>query len=214
MLRIDCLEDDSIEITADYVPERNTKPIDAFLANIYETDIVTQLDGKIVPLYNMGGETLILIDSFDTYGDVVWYPEERKIYFTYVPYWKLELPNDYKSDTSSNISDFTLELTRAETGEFVIGGENAQYITFVFFSVGKGNMNFQFSLYQNVNLQTEGLSKLLGKMLNNDRGEWITDNVEFANEHMKIVINREQIPIISVTGGGGNAHSNYLFYVG
>ncbi len=211
LLQIEYVEGDNTEITASYTPEQNRKPIGSFLANIYETDIIVKINNTEVPSYNIGGQTLIFIDSLEIYGDVVWDSEERKVYFTYVPNWTLKVPEDNESDTSANISEFTLELIRDETGEFIITGKNRQYITYVSLSGGKGDTVFQFSLYQNVNLQTEELSRLLNQMLNTDKGEWITNDMDFANEHMKIVINGDPVSIIKIDGGGGNGHSDYRF---
>ncbi len=211
LLQLDYVPTDNVKITADYTPKKNTKPIGSFAANVYQTDITTTLRGDEIPSFNIGGKTLIFIDALKKYGDVIWYPEEREIRFTYVPNWKLEVPNDYTKDTSASISYFVLELTRDETGEFVVSGENEQYITYVSFWGGKSPVGFQFSLYQNVNLQTSDVAHLLNQMLNADREEWIADDTTFANEHMKVFINEEPVSILSVTGGGGNGHTDYSF---
>ncbi len=211
LLQLDYVPTDNVKITADYTPKKNTKPIGSFAANVYQTDITTRLKGDEIPSFNIGGKTLIFIDALEKYGDVVWYPQEREIRFTYVPNWKLEVPNDDTKDKTASISHFVLELTRDETGEFVVSGENEQYITYVSFRGGKSPVGFQFSLYQNVNLQTSDVAHLLNQMLNADRGEWIADDTTFANKHMKVFINEEPVSILNVTGGGGNGHTDYFF---
>ncbi|USF31121.1 hypothetical protein [Clostridium sp. MD294] len=106
------------EITADYIPPKNTKAIGSFAANIYETDIIARLfygadrdeksydagnrvilevlsqtdDESIdVNVYNIGGKSIILMDDLEYYGNVTWYPEKRKICFDYVSpsYYKI-----------------------------------------------------------------------------------------------------------------------------
>ena len=213
-LEIECSTMDDTEITADYQPEKNNKP-GSFAANVYATDITTSVNGVDVPSYNIGGKTLIFMDSLASYGDVVWFPEERKICFTYVPSWEITIPDDYDSDTSESISDFTLELTKNADGSFNITGKNRPYLTFITFEWSKSSgLSFQFSLYMNVNNQTAELHRLLNSILNRDReGNDIKAETNTANEHMKIWINEEPVAIKFVQGFGGNGHSDFRFYL-
>ncbi|NDO45335.1 hypothetical protein [Clostridium sp. MD294] len=149
------------EITADYIPSKNTKAIGSFAANIYETDIITRLiygadrDEKSyntgsrvilevlsltdeesidVNAYNIGGQTIILMDDLEYYGDVTWYPEERKICFDYVSpptstSWSLKVKENYDEDISKDISDFVIEFKKNENDGFDITEKNIQYFT-------------------------------------------------------------------------------------
>ena len=48
-------------------------------------------------------------------------------------------------------------------------------------------------------------------MLNWDKGEFIKEDTSFANQHMKVYINGELIPITYVEGSAGNGHTDYIF---
>lgn len=214
LLMVEYEPEDNKEITADYVPEENTKPIGSFAFNVYSTDIVAEINGKEVPSYNIGGRTLIPMDSLEVYGDVVWDPDKREISFSYVPNWEINIPDDYESDTSANITGFTLELKRNGEGNFDVSGENRQYVTYASLLGGREpNITFKFSIYQNVNAQTAELSLLLAEILNSSKGEFIKDDISFANEHIKVFINNEPAEITYVLGGGGNGHSDYTFTI-
>ena len=62
-----------------------------------------------------------------------------------------------------------------------------------------------------VSEQTSELSKLFSPMLNWDKGEFIKEDTSFANQHMKVYINGELIPITYVEGSAGNGHTDYIF---
>lgn len=200
------------EITADYNPEKNiTKPIGSFASNVYSTDIITKILGDTVKSYNIGGKTIILIDSLSSFGDVKWYPTERKICFDYVPSWNLELENNYNTDKSVSISNFILEVTKNSLGGFDISGKNQHYLTSVEFNWSKfGGLCFKFSIYGNVNKQTV---ELLGKLNNIVNNQNIYESIKLANDYIKININGEEISIKDVKPGGGNGHVDYYFYL-
>lgn len=206
-------------IKVDYVPEKNTKPIGSFVSNVYSSDIKTFLYGleedKEIPSYNIGGKTIILIDSLEQYGDVIWYPDERKICFDFVEGWAVDFEDDYKKDTSSYISNFTIELTKNELGEFDITGENKQYLPYIKFGWGKINgFWLRFLIYP-----TEQTEELRNNILNNMLGEdeqrrYINKSCDFANEHIKAYINDEKVDIVAVKGypKDPNAGGYYLYF--
>ena len=200
------------EVTANYIPEKNiTKPIGSFVSNVYSTDIITKVNGDTVTSYNIGGKTIILIDSLSSFGDVKWYPTERKICFDYIPSWSLKLENDYNKDTSASISNFILEVTRNSLGGFDVSGENNQYLTYVEFNWDKvEGLYFKFSIYGNVNIQTTKLLEKLNNIANNNN---IYYSINLANDYMKISINNNDISIKNVKLGGGNGHIDYYFYL-
>ena len=62
--------------------------------------------------------------------------------------------------------------------------------------------------------QTGEVSTLLYKMLNADLDKWITNDTALANEHMKVTINGESVPVTWVSRSAGNGHSDYRFILG
>ena len=154
---------------------------------------------------------LIFVESLKTLGDVNWYPEERKVKFSYVPNWEYLVPYDVESDKSGNISDFNITLTKNADGKFDITGKNYEYLYNFKISGGRDKLKFGFSIYMDVSEQTSELSKLFSPMLNWDKGEFIKEDTSFANQHMKVYVNGELIPITYVEGSAGNGHTDYIF---
>lgn len=222
-LSVDYFENDN-PITAKYQPEQNTKPIGSFAAYVYATDIVTYVAGEKVPSYNIDGRTLILIDALDVYGDVIWYPKERKICYTYVPNWNYGISNwntATQADTSKDISGFSFEMRRDQAGEWVVTGENLQYFSNISLYGGREpNLAFAVQMYyvdiSYYTLSGDGLTieNLFQKMLNWDIGEELTDDTTFANAHMKVWINGEEVPVTYVARSIGNGHTDYQFTFG
>ena len=236
------------EITANYIPPKNTKAIGSFAANIYETDIITGFDYEAdrdeksydagnrvilevlsqtddesidVNAYNIGGQTIILMDDLEYYGDVTWYPEERKICFDYVSpptstSWNLKLKRKEDRDVSKDVSDFAVEFKRTGNNKFDTTENNMQYLTDFTVTWNKDNdskLMFGFQLEMNVMFQTEELYSMLDDMLNQDReGNKVQEGTDFVNEHIKVSVNGITIPVTFVRGGGGNGHSDFYFY--
>ena len=209
------------EVTSDYVPQKNTKAIGSFAANIYETDIIARIfygadrdeksydagnrvilevlsqtdDESIdVNIYNIGGKSIILMDDLEYYGDVTWYPEERKICLDYVlpptrTSWNLKLKRKEDRDVSKDISDFAVEFKRTGNNKFDTTENNMQYLTDFTVTWNKDNdskLMFGFQLEMNVMFQTEELHSMLNKMLNQDReGNKVQEGTDFVNEHIK-----------------------------
>ncbi len=203
--------------SANHIPKQDIKPSGSFAANIYQTDITTRFEGKEITSYNIGGKTMIPMDALEKYGKTIWYPEGKKLYFTYTPSseytsgWTLGPPKDFDSDISKNISDFTLEMTRDEAGRFILEGENYQYFHTLHFDGDEESTRFEISITQFGLSKAAEVSGLLHRMTNTERGEWITDDTTFANEHMKISINGEPVSILYVTGLSGNNHVDFYF---
>ncbi|MCI8629605.1 MAG: hypothetical protein HFE57_08965 [Firmicutes bacterium] len=209
------------EFTANYVPEKNPKPVGTFLSNVYDTDIIVYLSKQLSHTYNIDGKTIILIDDLKEYGNVTWYPEERKVCFYSNDIY---LYPDYDGDTTKEISNFQLEFKRKEAANFKTAGleivkeENQSYLDSLQISCFKDKedklyFSFSFSIYQRVINETSDLRKLLDKMLNQDReGNKVQEGTDFVNEHIKVSVNGITIPVTFVRGGGGNGHSDYYFY--
>ena len=236
------------EITANYIPPKNTKAIGSFAANIYETDIITGFDYEAdrdeksydagnrvilevlsqtddesidVNTYNIGGKSIILMDDLGYYGDVTWYPEERKICLDYVlpptsTSWDLKLKREDDRDVSKDISDFAVEFKRTGNNKFDTTENNMQYLTDFTVTWNKDNdskLMFGFQLEMNVMDETEELYSMLDDMLNQDReGNKVQEGTDFVNEHIKVSVNGIYIPVTFVRGGGGNGHSDFYFY--
>lgn len=201
------------EITAHYVPEKNTKPIGSFVANVYATDIVTTMDGKKIPSYNIGGRTLIFMDAFKEYGDLIWYPEERKVCFTSVPDWMYTINKNGANIQATDELGFSLELTKNAEGSFDVTGTNIEFLEDFSFCGGRDpKMYFDFALYDGGNPQSIATEeKLFMPMMTKNRGEWVSDDLTFSNAHMKVTINGKPFKITEVEQTGGNNHTDYKF---
>lgn len=201
------------EITANYKSEENKKEIGSHAADIYSTDIKTYINGEEVQAFNIDGRTIIYIDYLQCYGDVTWYPTERKICYEYEAPWEIKLENYDKGDTQKNIDSFKISVLKDDKGKYIVNGINLQYLDNLYVSHSKADgMKFSVSLYQRVLFQTEELSNLLWKTITIKYGdEEIQKNADIANELMKIYINGELIHIKDVDYGRGNGHTDYYF---
>lgn len=218
-LSVDYFENDN-PITANYQREQNTKPIGSFAAYVYATDIVTYVNGEKVPSYNIDGRTLIFIDALGVYGDVTWYPAERKICYTYVPNWSYSISNwdrVTQADTSQDISGFSFEMSRNQAGDLIVTGENLQYFSNISLRGGRKPVTFAIQMYY-VDISYYPLSgkaltieDLFWQMRNWNIGEELTKDTDFANAHMKVWINGEAVPVTYVARSIGNGHTDYSF---
>lgn len=78
------------------------------VGNIYSTDILTHVNGKIIDSYNVGGKTAICVEDLVEYGfNVVWQPESRKLVAGISN--RLVLKSDDSIHNSSSISCTTVE---------------------------------------------------------------------------------------------------------
>lgn len=197
-------------ITATYVPPQN-RPIGRLAYKVYPSNLITTVDGNKMSSFQADGKTLIYFKALEPYGDVVWNAQNRTVSFTSVPLWKYTLPDSGK-DITASISDFSLTLTKNDAGSFDIAEKNMQYLTSPTITGGRTPYTtFEFSLYMDVTEQTGQVGTLLHKMLNADLDEWITNDTTFANEHMKVTINGEPVPVTWVSALAGNGHSDYKF---
>lgn len=204
------------QITSNYVPEVLTAPVGSKNKMIHNTDIKTYVEGVLVPSFNIGGETIIFIDALMCYGEVVWYPDERKICYNYVESWMLDLhETNYESDLTKEINSFTLNWQKTPDG-WLSDGENLDYLDYIklYYDWQEG-ISFGFSLYQRTLFQTVGLSDFLYQMVTvRYDGELLCENADKANEHVKIYINDEEQKIVKVSQGKGNGHRDYRLYLG
>ncbi len=200
-------------VTATYTPPQN-RPIGRLAYKVYPSNVTAMVDGNKMSSFSADGKTLIYFKALEPYGDVVWNAENRTASFTSVALWKYTLPDSGK-DITASISDFSLTLTKNPSGSFDVSEKNMQYLTAPTLTGGRTPYTkFEFSLYMDVDEQTEKVSALLYKMLNANLDEWITNDTTLANEHMKVTINGEAVPVTWVSRSAGNGHSDYAFILG
>jgi len=203
------------KITSTYIPGELAVPVGSKKAKIYDTDIKTYVDGNFVKSFNIGGETIIFIDELLCYGQVIWYPNERKICYNYVDSWSINLhESNRESDLSQTINSFTLNWRKTPDG-YVSEGENLDYLDYLTLCYDwQEGIKFGFSLYQRVLFQTEELSNLLRETVTvRYDGELLSENADKANECIKIYINDEEQKITKVSQGKGNGHTDYYFHL-
>lgn len=200
-------------VTATYTPPQN-RPIGRLAYKVYPSNVTAMVDGNKMSSFRADGKTLIYFKALEPYGDVVWNAENCTASFTSVALWKYILPDSHK-DISASISDFSLTLTKNPSGSFDVSEKNMQYLTAPTLTGGRTPYTkFEFSLYMDVGEQTDEVSTLLYKMLNADLDKWITNDTALANEHMKVTINGEPVPVTWVSRSAGNGHSDYAFILG
>ena len=215
-LFISYYKDPNFKITADYNPEISGMPVGSHSMDVLKTDIKTYVNGTEIEAFNIGGRTIIYIDWLQCYGNVQWFKSERKICYTYVEPWTVDLHNtNYDSDTSGNINSFSLNAVKNENNTFNLSGENLNYLDYVKMYYSKNNgLQFGFSVYQRVLFQTEELSRLLWDMSTvKYDGTTLQENADMANEHVKVLINGEHVKIIKVSQGKGNGHTDFYFWL-
>ncbi len=88
---------------SEYVAKQNTVPTGTFLTYAHTPNKLIQLNGNIIPAYDVNGKIIILMDSLNYCGKVTWYPEQRKTCFEYIA----SLNHYYSSRNKYNIYPFT-----------------------------------------------------------------------------------------------------------
>ncbi len=208
--------DNPDKITAHYVPPKNKKPIGSFAANVYATDIVTTIEGEKVPAYNIGGETLIFIDELKRLGDVIWYPKERKVCFTYVPNWIHHINKENAKIESTKEPGFSITLNKNAAGTFDVSGKNIAYFGDPTLEGGREpNTSFSFDLYyEEYDQQTEDTkTHLLDPMVSNEWNKIDKEKVNFANAHTKVKVNGTPATLEKVFSVPGNGHLDFYFVI-
>lgn len=68
-------------VMADDADSSQTKTnVGDVIGHIYETDIVADIDGMKIPSYNIGGETVVIVEDLANYGfDVIWDGQKRTL---------------------------------------------------------------------------------------------------------------------------------------
>lgn len=203
------------KITSDYVPKPLSAPVGSKDKKIYDTDIKTYVNGNLVTSFNIGGETIIFIDELMCYGQVIWYPNERKICYSYVENWSMDLyETDYTNDLSQPINAFALNWQRTPEG-WSSSGENLDYLDYIrLYYDWQNGISFGFSLYQRTLFKTEELNNIMRQTITvGYDGEVISENADKANERVKIYINDIEQKITKVSQGKGNGHIDYMFHL-
>ncbi|MCI6057380.1 hypothetical protein [Anaerotignum sp.] len=198
-------------ITATYVPPQN-RPIGRLAYKVYPSNLVTTVDGNKMSSFRADGKTLIYFKALEPYGDVVWNGETRTVTYTSIAPWKYTLLDSGK-DTTADISDFSLTLTKNAAGGFDVAEKNMQYMTAPTLTGGNTpNVAFEISFVEAfTGSTTAAVENFLYDTLNANLGEWITNDTTRINEHMKVTINGEPVPVTWVSRLIGNGHSDYKF---
>lgn len=163
--------------------------------------------------FRADGKTLIYFKALEPYGDVVWNGETRTVTYTSIAPWKYTLLDSGK-DTTADISDFSLTLTKNAAGGFDVAEKNMQYMTAPTLTGGNTpNVAFgDFFCRRRLRVQRQQqVENFLYDTLNANLGEWITNDTTRINEHMKVTINGEPVPVTWVSRLIGNGHSDYKF---
>lgn len=200
--------------TASCQPAPNTHRVGSVAGKVYATDIKTYLLGAEVPSYNIGGSTVILMDSLQTCGGVFWDASERTISLTTAQSWTAKLYEpDCEADVSAPIASVSLTAVRNEDGTFTTTGENLDYLDDLTLSYDRQNgLRFKVSLYQRTMSETGDLSRLLHAMKMVDyEGITYVETADEANLHMEVLVNGEAIPVTLVRHMVGNGHSDFIF---
>lgn len=202
------------EVTAD-----GTLPKNIFISEkVSPSGIVTHINNRYrneINSYNINGKIVIFMDTLAIYGDVKWYADQRKICFEYTPDWQIALEDDYTSDTSRKIFDFTITANKNSDETFDSTGKNRNYISDVRLCWNKEEgLYIRFSIYQRVLSQTVELGRMLYDIVTIDKeGEIRHPNADIANQHVTIYVNGEKININTVGEGQGNGHHDYYLYL-
>ncbi len=184
--------------------------------NYYETDIVTQLDGKEITSYNVGGRTYIHAEQMADFGYVVkWNEQERKLFVTspdragYV--YDIPMTTD-KQKTEEGTGSFSIVYSDGKT----VATGDADYFISNLSLLRDGSYRFDMKFYQNGGLyySTE-LQNKLNPLVSSGYGvdEPIdpAEKYSLINDIVKISVNGNDAKKIRVDCGKGNGHHDYTF---
>lgn len=220
-------------VTADYVPAVNTKPIGSRAGNIYKTDITVSLESwsdrmyantsprfsKPVSGWNIGGQTILLIDELLVFGSVVWDAQARTISFTRTPSWGFMAPDSGDADVSAPVDSFRVAAVNNGMG-FTFSGENLAYLDQVAIGGSKERgLRFSFSVYGRVFMNTGTLLDKLPAWVSDGKGDYLRDassgdmllDEEAVGKYFTFTVNGAPVAVRSAVGGGGNNHRDYAF---
>ncbi len=209
-------------ITASYQFSDSKVPSGAHAAYIYETDIKTYVAGEEATAYNIGGYTIVLIDSLQPYGDVVWNPVKREISFTYRAPWAIALQASQTGITHLNdgprfenpISDVFGHFQRTEHDFTAVQQHNLEHLSWVNLGFDKkyGGLQLGFSMTAHHLYADFDFYELCRSMctISYDNTP-LQESAELANQHMRIWLNGELASIKDVRMGRGNNHIDFYF---
>lgn len=219
------------EITVNYNPEQNKKTPGSFAFYLYPTNLSTTIysSRNEIPCYNIGGKTMIFMDSLkmpDSYftnanennTDVLYYPEGKKVCFRYTPSWSICLVDgndgNYRNEKVT-VSRLLFAFNKNEQGNFDIINENMEYLDcHMDLEYDKElelsiDFVYDYELPQNqVNYQFPSFGSMV---TNSADGVFERENTDFANEHLKLYINGKKLTINEVSRVPGNNHILYTF---
>ena len=196
---------------SEYVAKQNTVPTGTFLTYAHTPNKLIQLNGNIIPAYDVNGKIIILMDSLNYCGKVTWYPEQRKTCFEYIA----SLNHYYSSRNKYNIYPFSIELERDDTGTFTILENNNCYLSDISFGKNKTiGIYFKFSIPSYETDIIKAFQKILNDMINVDyAGNIIEKGNDITNEHIQSYINGEKHTILFVRKNTQSGNNEYQFYL-
>lgn len=203
------------------VIKKSNYPSGMVLGNYYETDIVTQLDGKPITAYNVGGRTYIHAEQMRDWGYIVdWNEADRVLSIT--------SPDRAGYEYSISLS----QGNRPETDAFEGAGEGAFAILYEngsltgcgdakLFDASLGcdgtKYTIHISFYQHEGLFfSEKTLKLLDSLCYFQYGEELAgpnEKYELIEKNTSISINGIKAENVKVKKWGGNGHVDFGFEI-
>ncbi len=214
------------EVTA--TPEKENKNVGSVAFIAQATDIYTRVNEFNVTYdtsYSINGQILVSVDNLEHCHSsyITWNWEKRSISFDYVPYWEICPSIDYEKQKTENISHFIIECMKTEQKElnenekeppkFYTTGTNEQYLSLFRMTwrektnirdfpkswFENGKITIDFSIREEDAVKAEQLTQLLNAILTiNSEGNVVAENLNAVNEHIKVFINGESIPITTM----------------
>lgn len=227
------------EITANYCPEQNKKEPGSVAFYLYQTNLSTRIYyySNEIPCYSIGGKTMIFMDSlkktetdiinYENNTNIIWHPEEKKIYFEYLPDWSVFLVNGNDGNYTNEdniINDFSIQFTKNNEGNFDVIRKNIKYLDYninleYHKNEALGGLKLEIYSFYNENIPPR---KLKYQFVNFDDitvyryddydDEYQKENIDFINEHIKLYINDKKLNIYSGIKNPGGNHIIYTFY--
>ncbi len=208
----------NVPVTGSYEPTTADYPVGTVLGNYYETDIVTYLDGRQIPSYNIDGRMYIPAEDMRDYGYIVdWDETDRTLSVkspVYAGYeYDLLLSAGARPQTEQHYSEGTGALMLSYDNQKITGSGDARYVMFDISCDGTGyNLKMQFNASGGL-FYTNAVQELMRSMCYSDRGETLAapeDLYDTVNANVDVIINGNKAEKVAVRKWGGNNHTDYI----
>lgn len=174
---------------------------------------------KPVSGWNIGGQTILLIDELLVFGSVVWDAQARTISFTRTASWNFMAPDSGDADVSAPIDSFRVAAVNNGMG-FTFYGENLAYLDHVGIGGSKEcGLRFSFSVYGRILASAGAMLDKLPGWVSDGKGDYLRDassgdillDGEAVSKYFTFTVNGAPVAVRSAVGGGGNNHRDYAF---